>query len=84
MPLFIKNFLWIVCAALAASALGAVFACVVALVSPEFVQGLFNQQNQIVRYAAGMGMIWGLFLGAGAMAFSLFISAITGIFSGKK
>ena len=70
---FLRYFLYIVGGALLSSALGGVFACVVALVSPEFVNTLFGRtgSDSIVRYAAGVGMIWGLFLGTAVMAFSL-------------
>ena len=72
---FIRYFIYIVAGALAASALGGVFACVVALISPEFVSTLFGHgtQGSLVRYAAGVGMIWGLFLGTAAMGFCLLL-----------
>jgi hypothetical protein len=67
---FLRYFISIVCGALASSALGGLFACVVALVSPQFVNSLFGRDihGSLVRYAAGVGMIWGLFLGTAAMA----------------
>lgn len=70
---FLRYFLYIVGAALVASALGGGFACVVAIVSPDFVKSLFGHSGpeSVVRYAAGVGMIWGLFLGTAAMGFSL-------------
>jgi ABC-type Co2+ transport system permease subunit len=70
---FVRYFIYIVCGAFASSALGAFFACIVALVSPEFVSTLFGHvaHGSLVRYAAGVGMIWGLFLGTAVMAFSL-------------
>ena len=73
---FLRYFIYIVCGALAASVLGGVFACVVALVSPEFVSTLFGRagpEGSVVRYAAGVGMIWGLFLGTAAMGFCLLL-----------
>jgi hypothetical protein len=72
---FVRYFIYIVAGALASSVLGGVFACVVALVSPEFVSTLFGRgaDGSLVRYAAGVGMIWGLFLGTAAMAFSLLL-----------
>lgn len=78
---FLKYFLSIVGGALAASALGAVFACVVALISPEFVATLFSREasaagGSLVRYAAAVGMIWGLFLGTAVMAFSILLVTI--------
>jgi hypothetical protein len=55
--------------------LGGIFACVVAVISPEFVSSLFGRASDgsLVRYAAGVGMIWGLFLGTAVMAFSLLL-----------
>ena len=71
----IKSFLYVLVAALASSALGGLFGCVVALISPEFARGLFSSQgtDSIVRYSAAVGMIWGLFMGAGVMGFVLLI-----------
>jgi hypothetical protein len=75
---FFRNFLSIVGAALGSSVLGGIFGCVVALVSPEFVTSLASppQTASLVRYAVGLGMIWGLFLGTAVMAFSLLIAAL--------
>jgi hypothetical protein len=78
---FLKYFLSIVGGALAASVLGGVFACVVALISPEFVATLFSREataagGSLVRYAAAVGMIWGLFLGTAVMAFSILLVTI--------
>ena len=75
---FLRYFIYIVCGALLSSAIGGAFACIVALVSPEFVATLFSpsasaQGHSIVRYAAAVGMIWGIFLGTAAMAFSLLL-----------
>ena len=72
---FLRYFLFIVAGALVSSALGGLFACAVALISPEFVGSLFGRtaDGSLVRYAAGVGMIWGLFLGTAVMAFSLLL-----------
>jgi hypothetical protein len=72
---FLRYFLYIVGGALLSSALGAGFACIVAVVSPEFVSTLFGRgvDRLLVRYAAGVGMIWGLFLGTAVMGFSLLL-----------
>ena len=72
---FLRFFVYIVCGALASSVIGGIFACVVAFVSPEFVSSLFGREvsGSSVRYAAGVGMICGIFLGTAAMAFSLLL-----------
>jgi hypothetical protein len=72
---FLRYFIYIVGGALGSSILGGLFACVVALVSPEFVSTLFGRttDGSLVRYAAGVGMIWGLFLGTAVMGFSLLL-----------
>jgi hypothetical protein len=72
---FLRYFIYIVCGALASSVIGGVFACAVAFVSPEFVASLFGREvaGSLVRYAAGVGMIWGVFLGTAAMGFSLLL-----------
>ncbi len=72
---FLRYFIYIVAGALASSALGGLFACAVAFISPEFVSTLFDHaaRGSLLRYAAGVGMIWGLFLGTAVMGFSLFL-----------
>jgi hypothetical protein len=72
---FLRYFIYIVIGALASSALGGLFACLVAFISPEFVSSLFGRgaDGSLVRYAAGVGMIWGLFLGTAVMGFSLLL-----------
>jgi hypothetical protein len=72
---FVRYFIYIVVGALVSSAIGGGFACVVALVSPEFVASLFSRDaaGPVVRYAAAVGMIWGIFLGTAVMAFSLLL-----------
>ena len=67
----LRYFIYIAGGALASSILGALFACLVALVSPPFVAWLFSRtaDESLMRYAAGVGMIWGLFLGTAVMAF---------------
>lgn len=72
---FLRYFLYIVAGALVSSALGGLFACAVAVISPEFVSTLFDHsaRGSLVRYAAGVGMIWGLFLGTAVMGFSLLL-----------
>ena len=74
----VKNFRFIVGAALGSSVVGGVFGVVVALVSPELVRSLSSSTapESVVRYAAGLGMIWGLFLGVAVMGFSLLISTL--------
>jgi hypothetical protein len=72
---FLRYFIYIVAGAIASSALGGLFACAVAVISPEFVSSLFGHtaDGSLVRYAAGVGMIWGLFLGTAVMGFSLLL-----------
>ena len=61
--------------ALVSSAVGALFAVVIAQISPEFIEDLFAARESPAAYAAVMGMIWGLFIGAGVMCFCLGIAA---------
>ena len=72
---FLGYFFCIVAAALASSVIGGLFACVVAFVSPDFVKGLFSPAagTSLPRYAAAVGMVWGIFLGTAVMAFSLLL-----------
>ena len=72
---FIRYFIYIVFGALASSVIGGIFACVIAFISPDFVKGLFSPSAgaDLPRYAAAVGMIWGVFLGTAAMGFSLLL-----------
>ncbi len=72
---FIRYFLYILAGALTSSVIGGLFAGVIALVSPDFVKGLFSPSAgaDLPRYAAAVGMIWGIFLGTAVMAFSLLL-----------
>src|SRR5258706_10146734 len=73
--ILLRYFFYIAAGALASSLVGGAFACVVALVSPEFVKGLFSppESSNLVRYAAAVGMIWGVFLGTAGMGLSLLL-----------
>src|SRR5262245_53614676 len=70
---FIRYFFYILAAALLSAALGGGFASVVAAISPEFVKGLFTPPEgaSLPRYAAAVGMIWGVFIGTAVMGFCL-------------
>jgi hypothetical protein len=81
---FLRYFFYIVGGAFLSSALGGAFACVVALVSPDFVATLFSPSasaagHSVVRYAAAVGMIWGIFLGTAVMAFSLLLITLINV-----
>jgi hypothetical protein len=53
----------------------------VAVVSPEFVSGLFSLKENVSvsRYAFSVGMIWGLFIGAGVGGFVCGLSVLLGL-----
>jgi cyanate permease len=76
--MFIRFFGAILLAGLSSAALGAAFGVIVALLSPEFVQDLFShhQAAGLTRYAAAVGMVWGLAIGIAVSGFSLLIFAI--------
>jgi len=86
---FLRYFLYVLGAALLSAAVGGVFASLVASISPEFVKGLFSPPDgaSLPRYAAAVGMIWGVFIGAGVMGFCLGLVTLTHIakvFTKKK
>ncbi len=86
---FLRYFLYVLGAALLSAAVGGIFAAVVAMISPEFVKGLFSppQGASLARYAAAVGMIWGIFIGAGVMGFCLGLVTlvqIAKVFTKKK
>lgn len=70
---FLRYFLAVLGAALLASIVGGLFAATVGWISPEFVKGLFSppEGTSLPRYAAAVGAIWGVFIGAGVMGFCL-------------
>lgn len=65
-------------ASLLSALLGGLFAMLIASVSPEFIKNLFSvtQGASVVRYAFSVGMIWGLFLGAGVSGFACGLSVL--------
>ena len=86
---FLRYFLYVVGAAIFSAIVGAVFASIIALISPEFVKGLFSPGAgaSLARYAAAVGAIWGVFIGAGVMGFCLGLVTlvqIARVFSKKK
>ena len=64
----LKQFLCILIAALASAALGGLFGAGVAALSPEFARSLFGPHQPVWRFAAGVGMVWGLFIGVSAVS----------------
>ena len=75
---YLKNFFYVLGAALLASVVGGVFASVLGVISPEFVKGLFSPPagTSLPRYAAAVGAIWGVFIGAGVMSFCLGLATL--------
>lgn len=75
-------FLMILCGSLIAAVIGGLFATLIAVVSPQFVTGLFSlapEDGSVARYAFSVGMIWGLFLGVAVSCFACFLTAIVKI-----
>lgn len=70
---FLRYFFYVLGAAILAATVGGVFASIIALISPEFVKGLFSttEGTSVPRYAAAVGAIWGVFMGAAVMGFCL-------------
>ena len=86
---FLRYFLYVLGAAILASVVGGIFASVVAIISPEFVRNLFSpaEGTSLPRYAAAVGAIWGVFIGAGVMGFCLGLMTlvqIAKVFTKKK
>lgn len=67
--------------ALLSALLGGLFAMAVAIISPEFVSGLFGVKEgvSVSRYAFSVGMIWGLFIGAAVGGFVCGLSVLLGL-----
>ncbi len=81
---YLRNFLYILLAALISAVLGGLFGAGIASLSEDFVRSLFQPKtDNLIRYAAAVGVVWGLFLGAGAMAFAILVASITNWFRPK-
>lgn len=72
-------FVMILVGTLVSAVIGGAFGGIVALVSPEFVNSLFGTEN-VLRYACAVGMIWGVFIGAGVSCGVCFLAAVVKIF----
>ena len=74
----VRFFLIILLGALISAILGGGFAALVALISPEFVSGLFGPgaDHGVIRYSFVVGMIWGLFIGAAVSGFACFLATV--------
>jgi hypothetical protein len=73
----VRTFLLILAGALISAAIGGLFGAGIAILSPEFVSGLFGPKvNDVVRYAAAVGAVWGVFIGAAAMAFAVAVAVV--------
>jgi predicted lysophospholipase L1 biosynthesis ABC-type transport system permease subunit len=87
---FLRYFCYVLGAALLSAVIGGAFAFLVALISPEFVKELFTTSADaasLPRYAAAVGMIWGVFIGAAVMGFCLGLVTlvqIAKVFTKKK
>ena len=81
----IAFFLFIIVGALVSAGLGAGFGVLVSVISPEFARELFFSKAEDIRgYCAAVGMIWGLFLGAGVMGFCLLLAVMFGFVRPKR
>jgi len=71
-------FMVILLGALASAVLGGAFAVLIAVISPEFISGLFRPEagQSVIRYAFAVGMLWGLFIGAAVSSFACFLAVI--------
>ncbi len=77
----VKNFLLTLAAALLSAVIGGLFAAGIAALSPELVSNLFGPNtDNLMRYAAALGAIWGVFIGTAAMLAGLAIAAIVNWF----
>ena len=82
---YLRHFLFILAAGLVSAFIGGLFGAGIALLSPEFVSGLFSPTTgNPARYAAAVGAVWGLFIGAGTMAFVIGVAAIGNWFRPKS
>ena len=69
------RFLIVLCSGVASAVVGAFFGLMLAVIAPELVQDLFSPSGSVLRYAAGVGMVFGLFIGTGVMGFCMLIGA---------
>ena len=72
----VRFFIIVLVGTICSAIIGGVFGALVAKISPELIESLFNPKNHITRYAAAVGMIWGLFIGASVSGFACFLATI--------
>jgi len=73
----VKYFAAMLVGSAVAGAFGLTLGIILAAISPELVKGmLYTETDEIVRYAAGSGLVWGCILGGVGMGFCIFISAL--------
>lgn len=81
----IHFFLIILAGAIRAAVVGGGFAALIGSLSPDFVNNLFGgygeELSHPVRYAASVGMIWGVFIGAGVAGFCCALSVVLRLIS---
>jgi len=61
---------------LGSALVGALFGALVAVISPELIESLFSPKSNITGYAAAVGMIWGVFIGAAVSGFACFLATV--------
>jgi hypothetical protein len=73
-----REFILILVAAIISAFAGAGFGWLLALLSPEFIIRICYPLEPLMpeRFAMAMGAVAGLFVGAGTMAFGLFVAAL--------
>ena len=82
-----RFFVLILAGALGSSLLGGFFGAVVAAISPEFVRGIFGHDadgDALGERAFCLGMILGLFIGAGAAAFACALATLLRLLRPKQ
>ncbi|MEM9081254.1 MAG: hypothetical protein AAGC74_11245 [Verrucomicrobiota bacterium] len=76
----IQFFFIILLGSLLSAIIGGAFAAVIGALAPEFVSDLFaayqEELDKPIAYAATVGMIWGIFIGAAVAGFSCFLSVL--------
>ena len=81
----IRHFLLILGAGIVSSVLGGLFGHIVGYLSPDFALRMAPREVvNAAQYLTAKGAVWGLVLGACAMAFCIFVGALASASAGRR
>lgn len=79
--LFLRYFGYVLAASLLSALIGGAFGGFLGWLSPDFVASLFcpPQGTALINFAAAVGAVWGIFIGAAVMGFCIGVASVVQI-----